>query len=38
MWGLPIITVVTGHAWTLEPESLYLTLDPLPKTGTPQQR
>jgi len=37
-WLLPIVTIGTGHAWTLEPDSLYLTLDPLSKTGTPQQR
>jgi hypothetical protein len=29
LWLLPIITLLTGHAWELEPESLYLPLDPI---------
>jgi len=37
IWLLPIIPVVTGHAWTLEPESLYLQLDPLPAPGSPRR-
>jgi hypothetical protein len=27
IWLLPIVTLITGQAWELEPESLYLPLD-----------
>lgn len=34
---IPVITLITGHAYELEPDSLYLPLDPL-APEKPQQR